>query len=268
MKKKGFSGMFTVLGMIGLFYGCSQESLDTYDSSENSIYFGMENKSSAYSKVFLDTTVFSFGDHENITDTTVMIRVNALGGYFYEPREFEFEVVDSLTTAKEGIHFTLPETRKGVIPAEATCGYIPVHITYNADMKNRAMWYLVLQLKPNRYFNLDLKLEYVDKNNDEYVQLTRHCIGISARIQQPESWFRVAEFFGTFSSDKYKLINMVCGLTKEDWEVMQRNIGEVYWIAVRNYLQLRIDAGDPVMEEDERTGRKQIMVVTGLTGIN
>lgn len=252
---------------IGLLGSCSKEGLETYESGRNSVYFGVENKIKTNPNVFVDTTIFSFGDHELVQDTILMIRVNALGDFSSVDREFEYEVVDSLTNAIEGTFYTLPEARC-VIPAGSTCGYIPVHVYYSNEMKKLPMYYLVLQLKENVNFNLDLKLEYVDKLNDKYVQLTRHWVGISSRIQKPASWYKVEQYFLSFSSDKYKLINGLCHLTKEDWVDMQFYIAEAYWVAVRNYLQQQIDAGQPVMEENERTGRKQIMKVKGLTGVN
>lgn len=255
--------------LLGLFIcylsGCSQEGLDTYDLGETSVYFGVENTNASQSNVFVDTTIFSFGDYSNITDTTLYIQVNALGGLSPVDREFEFEVVDSLTTA-EGF-YTLTGT-KGVIPAYSTEGYIPVRLTYSEEMKKRPMFYLVLQLKPNANFNLDLQLEYVDKTNDKYIQLTRHCVGVSSRIQKPKMWYVVEQYFLDYSSDKYKLINELCHLTKDDWTTMTFYIGEAYWVAVRNHLQKCIDEGNPVMEENDRTGRKQIMKVRGLTGVN
>lgn len=267
MKKSIFLGLSMFWAGISLFVGCSQEDLDTYDTSRNSIYFGMRNPSSATKNEFVDTTMFSFGDYENITDTTVMIWVNVLGGMVSEPREFEYEIVDSLTTAIEGVHFTIDGKGKGVIPGKAVGCYIPIHIIYSDGMKDRAAWYVVLQLKANANFNLDLKKEYVDKNNGTYIELTRHWVGMSARIQKPQRWYRVQQYFLDFSEDKYKLINQLCHLTKDSWDNMQFYIAEAYWVAVRNYLQERIDAGDPVMEKDERTGRMQPMKVKGLTGI-
>lgn len=266
MKKKEI--IYTAAALVSMFCwgGCSTVGFDTYDTAQNSVYFGMTNPNTSQKNVFVDTTVFSFGEFEKVTDTVIYIRVNALGGFFDTDRTFEYEVVDSLSTAIEGDIYTLPE-KTGVIPANATCGYIPVRMHNTAALKKRAMFYLVLQLKPNENFNLDLKLEYVDKVNNNFVQLTRHYVGISNRIQQPESWYKVSGYFLDFSSDKYKLINELCHLVKEDWETMQFYTAEAYWVAVRNYLQERIDAGEPVMEEHPRTGRKQIMKVKGLTGI-
>lgn len=237
--------------------------LDTYEPGETSVYFGMKNGNRSLPNVFVDTTVFSFGEYTNLTDTTVNIQVNALGGISMEDREFEFEVVDSLTTA--GGFYTLTGTT-GVVPAGETCGFIPVRLTYSDKMKKQPVFYVVLQLKPNANFNLDLKYEYVDKVNDKYVELTRHYVGVSSRIQKPKEWFRVEQYFLDFTSDKYKLINQLCELTKKDWDSMNFTVGESYWVVVRNYLQKRIDDGDPVMEEDA-LGRKRKMVVKGLTGL-
>lgn len=267
MKKKQL--IFMGLLGIGIYFlgGCSKVGFDTYDVSESNIYFGMENTKKSQKNVFVDTTVFSFGEYENTSDTTIYIRVNAMGGLSEVERTFEYEVVDSMTTAKVGEFYELPE-KTGIIPAGSTCGYIPVIIHNCNSMKDRATWFLVLQLKPNQNFNLDLKQEYVDNNNQQYVELTRHWVGMSARIQKPASWVHAAEqYFLEFSSDKYKLINQLCHLTKSNWDNMQYYLAEPYWIVVRNYLQKKIDQNDPVMERNERTGRLQIMKVKGLTGV-
>lgn len=127
--------------------------------------------------------------------------------------------------------------------------------------------YLTLQLKPSTDFTLNLKQEYVDKENGKYVELLRHWIGVSSRVQKPVSWYRVESFFLDFTSDKYNLINELCHLTKNDWDSMQSYLAEAYWVAVRNHLQVNINAGTPVMERNERTGRMQVMKVKGLTGV-
>lgn len=269
MKKSRFLVWCTVVAsLILLFSRCSKDGLDTYESTENSVYFGMENPTKATKNVFVDTTVFSFGDHEGVTDTIINIKVNALGGFFNRPRPFDFEIVDSLTTAIEGKHFTLSIEGQGVIPANEVCGYIPVRLTFTDDMKDKAMWYVVLQLKPSEEFSLDLKREYVDVSNDQYVELTRHWVGVTSRIQKPQRWYQVEQYFLDYSSDKYKLINEICHLEKKDWDDIKFYVAEAYWVAVRNYLQENIDAGHPIMERNERTGRKQVMKVKGLTGIN
>lgn len=265
--KKRFIYSGILLAGICLWGACSEVGLDTYQPDQNSVYFGMLNGKRSEKNVFVDTTRFSFGDYENTPDTVIYIRVNALGGVSTVDRTFEYEVVDSLTTAIEGVFYTLPE-EACVVPANQTFGLIPVHIYYSTQMKASPMYYLVLQLKPNEYFNLDLKLEYVDKTNKQYVQLTRHWVGMSSRIQKPAKWFQVEQYFLDFSSDKYKLINQLCKLNKTDWDNMAFYIAEAYWVAVRNYLQEQINAGTPVMEENDRTGKKQIMKVKGLTGVD
>lgn len=138
MEKKGLWFMVILTaGLLGMG-GCSKINLDTYNTSECDIYFGVENTNKGKKQVFVDTTTFSFGDYKDLPDTVVLIRVNALGGVSAQPRTFEFEVVDSLTTAIEGSYYTL-DGYTGVIPANATCGYIPVHLYFRDDMKNQAM---------------------------------------------------------------------------------------------------------------------------------
>lgn len=266
MKKIAWILTGILLPGVYLLGGCSQEGLDTYDTSRNEIYFGMENRNKSQANVFVDTTVFSFGEFPNTPDTVIYIRVNALGGISAADRTFEYEVVDSLTTAQEGTFYALSETT-GVIPADSTHGYIPVQIYNKVDMKKKPMYYLTLQLRENENFSLGLQQEYVDKLNDKYVQLTRHYVGMSVRVQKPANWYKVENYFLTFSEEKYKLINELCHLTREDWDNVRFYVFEVYWITVKNYLQDQINKGNPVMEEDMRTGRKTPMKVNGLTGI-
>ncbi|MGL5682248.1 MAG: DUF4843 domain-containing protein [Marinifilaceae bacterium] len=246
--------------------GCSEVTLDKYNGEENSVYFGMINTNPSKKSTFLDSTTFSFGEYVDLSDTTIYLRVNAMGDVYDVDRSFEYEVIDSLTTAVADVFYSLPE-RVCVIPANETCGYIPVKLHSCDEMKKRSMYYLAIQLKPNNNFNLDLKFEYVDKTNKQYVELTRHWLGMSMKIQKPASWFQVEPYFLDFSGDKYRLINQLCKLTKEDWVDMQFYNAEAYWVAVRNHLQKNIDAGTPIMEENDRTGKKQVMKVRGLTGI-
>ena len=75
---------------------------------------------------------------------------------------------------------------------------------------------------------------------------------------QPFYWMLAGTYFGTWTVNKFLVVNMVCGITTEDWDTANIMEGSpvqlgrftTFAFTVQAYLQQMADAGTPVTERD------------------
>ncbi|MDE5422864.1 DUF4843 domain-containing protein [Ancylomarina sp. DW003] len=115
-----------------LFHGlfsCTQDDTMTYGDL-NYIYFEEE----AVDGVF-PSTYFSFVFEEDaLTEKMLELPVIAAGKLAENDRLFSYQIVDSLTTAVEGVHFTIDPASQ-IMPANAVEGNLLVKLLKTADME-------------------------------------------------------------------------------------------------------------------------------------
>ncbi|EIM75115.1 hypothetical protein A3SI_14109 [Nitritalea halalkaliphila LW7] len=90
-------------------------------------------------------------------------RVNLFGGLHDQDIEIEARIVESATTAQEGVHFNLPQGRMVRIPAGEAFGFVTVEIP---ELTNTQAVRLVFELQPteevrasanNRRIGIDIR---------------------------------------------------------------------------------------------------------------
>lgn len=251
-----------VLMMLGT--ACSEDLLETYDTAQSHIYFGIENTERGAKSSFTDTTVVSFARYdEDLTELEWDLRVNVLGKYSETARKFDFEIIPEGTTAESGKHYELL-ANQGTVGGTEVCGYIPVKLL-KKDLALKTTYYIHFRLKENADFGLALEKEYVDLQNDKTVNLREHVLAVTCELAPPVTWELASSYFLTFSTKKILLINQLCNKTMDDWDNMQLYILEPMWVRVRNYLQDQINKGTPVYEDEiDKYGNQVKMRVQGL----
>lgn len=245
---------------------CKESELITYPDGENSVYFGVENPNKSTANRFTDTTRFSFAElAPNVKDSVITITVNALGNLADYDRLFEYTILKDGMTGVEGTDF---ERVKGatVIKAGQVSGTIKLKLKRTAEQVFTAVT-IRLQLIENSEFALDLKRETVDAINNKYVSLIEHTIVCADFVSEPSRWSQHGNL-GDFTSDKYVLINQLCGLEAADWErSMIPSDRDVIWVITRNHLQSQIDRGLEFAVKERIPGGTRYMRVGGLKGL-
>lgn len=130
-----------VLVIATMMFAACEEHYLKYDTSYNGIYFTK------------DTLVYSFGvSPVEYKEHTFNIPVAIMGGTSNKTRIIDFEILQDLTTAVNGVHYTIGEA---VIMPDSVAGYIPVTV-YRSKLEGSYPEYtrykLALQLVANNDF--------------------------------------------------------------------------------------------------------------------
>lgn len=240
-------------------FACSEEALDTYPTDDNGVYFGVLNTVKSEKNVYTDKTEFSFAEYKG-DEYVIELRVNALGNFASYDRPIDFQIMADSTTAIEGTDFARV-AEPNLIKANETGGVIRLKLMRTAKITSTAMT-LRLKLVENSEFSLPLPFEMVDVINNKYIHLNEHKITFFDFISEPARWKDIPNL-KAFSPDKYRLVNDLCNLTKDNWVAFFPAEGMLRWIRIRNYLQQKIDAGTPVTEK-RMDGTVGYMSVEGL----
>ena len=220
------------------FAACSKEEVPLYDT-ENVHFIEFVAPTE-------DTASFSFMFHPEVAaggayDLAIPVRI--LGQRQDRDREFTVTVVDSLTSATEGKHFSMPEKlvfRAGLF--EDTM-YVKLHRT--ADLKTVKV-------------TLGIRIE---NSNDFYAgqSSNRESIWvISDQIAQPAWWTTYATdryesveymFLGEYSDKKYGLLIEVTGVS--DWTDLSTDERRVLALQLKRYLAAQHAAGNTVYEDTD-----------------
>jgi hypothetical protein len=209
------------------FAACSKEEVPLYDT-ENVHFIEFVAPTE-------DTATFSFMFHPEVEAGAaydLAIPVKILGQANAKDREYKVTVVDSLTSATEGTHFTMPE--KFVFRAGLFEDTLFVKLHRTADLKTVKV-------------TLGLRIE---NNNVFYAGQTTYRESIwviSDQISQPAWWTTYATdryesveymFLGEYSDKKYGLLIEVTGVS--DWTDLSTDERRVLALQLKRYLAKNI----------------------------
>jgi hypothetical protein len=190
---KSFVNYLFVAASALLLFACKKSTISTY-SGMDAVYF---NNTADSSKITFAYDVLSK------TDSIIKVRVNTTGPVADHDREFKLTFIDSNTTAKKDVNYTLL-TDKLVIKAGEVFTSLSFKLYRTSDLVSKT--YLInLLLEPNDNFTTDYSWEWVSLNLKTWRPLLRYTITFDDIFSQPKNW-QVA-FFGTFSRTKLNLVS-------------------------------------------------------------
>lgn len=250
----------------GLF-SCTEDTLITYQGEPDNtsgIYF---QRTGSYvvgtpNVTYIDSTVYSFaGVHDSIRTATVNVQVRILGNLSDIDRPFVVKIAEdaSQTSAVEGVDFTI-DYNKCILPAGQATANVPVRIIRTQKLTSSTLR-LKISLEENEHFKLYIK-EYKASNvwnqTARNIDATSYVIRFAEQYSRPSYWTLFGgTYFGTWTPEKYKVVNDVAGWVPDDW----KNAGmagskvtggrfDYVARAVQAYLQQMADNGTPVKEKD------------------
>lgn len=193
MKKSKFTiFLLPLLAIVGILCSCSSNDDFLYQSQDN-VYFNFAD--STASKIS-----FTFAYTPMLTQDTIFVPVKISGKRVSTDRFFKIVVVDSLTTAKPGVHYK-PLAEKYLMPADSGAIAVPI-IIYNTDpLLNDSTLTLGFALQPTG----DFQIEFPDK--------VKGSVSFSNRLEQPSWWIYWMGQLGTYSRTKHQLFLISSGTT-------------------------------------------------------
>ena len=245
-----------------LFGACQEDDIMLFDREEAGVYFQYGDQTRLYinSEAYYDTLSYSFSTAlDTVTQMVLETRIRTMGKVRDYPRPVKLVVDEELTTAVEGVHYTL-DFNDAVIPAGEGEIMFPVTFLRAEDLMGKRVQ-LVLKLEDNDYFKVyfnEQKNTNVYTAVGEQIMANRFKFVVSEIYTEPFYWgFFGENILGPWSVAKFRFVNNVCEIPIEDWEnwgvdgsKVQAGRFPVYGIMVRNELQRLADAGTPVLDDD------------------
>ncbi len=223
------------------FTACSKEEVPIYDAEKsNFILFTYPEES--YS-------IFSFSFHPEVEangSIEIAVPIEIMGMAKDYDREYKVTVVDTMTTAKQGVHFELPE--KCIFRAGQYVDTLFVKLYRKADLKTEELKFA-------------LRLE---NSSDFYAgqpEYRTNLFYINDMMSQPEWWDSSVNnyFLGYYSNKKYELLIRVTGVS--DWTGVSDGERKVLALKLKRYLAAEKAAGRTVYEEPDEMGQVEEMSV-------
>lgn len=179
-----------VTGLCAAFMmGCTENERMRYENKP-CVYFSSVTEA--------DSIPYSFA--AIIKDTaTLSVPLKIIGEAINKDRVIAFKEAPT-STAKAGVHYSLPETEVKV-PAGEVVAEIPIKV-YNKELNNGSVS-LVLQLVPNADFDLG----YNDR-------LTARVV-ITNQLVKPSYWRILSIYYGAYSKAKHRLCIQIQGFDFE-----------------------------------------------------
>lgn len=181
-------GWLIVLGM-GVCVACSTHDYLRYDASQTDRLYMISQ----------DSTECTFDSYRLLDSMDAKVEIHLLGSPRDYDREIMIEIVDSLTTAEEGLHYRLDD--KIILKAGEIVAYIPLIFYRKKDPELYAKRVSVgLRLKENEHFKL------VPGVGDAALRV----IPVVARAEEPWWWndeynnYRYEVYLGPYSETLYK----------------------------------------------------------------
>ena len=253
--------LFTAVIFVFSFWGCDEEEIETFSSDDAGIYFQRVSSyvSGGTTEYYADSLVYSFASADADTkSTTLSATVRTMGKVVDYDRPFKVVVDEEGTTAVEGVHYVI-DLDTLVIPAGKSSVNVRLIFNRTEDLLEKTVR-LALRLEDNEYFKCYFP-EYKNTNSytatGDMIHGTLYVFSVSEMYTEPWYWSFGINYFGSWTSKKYVIVNQVCGLTPEDWSQagiagtkVQYGRFSFFASAVQRYLQEQADAGTPVLDVD------------------
>lgn len=250
----------TIFFSLLVFMGCEKKDIDVFTTDDTGIYFQRSSSYSGSTQNYSNSSSFSFASLDASVEYSILsASVRTMGKVADYDRPFKVVVDEEQTTAIEGVHYTL-NLDTCYIPAGESSANVRVTFFRTEDLMDEEVR-LTLRLQDNEYFTC-----YIDeyKSTNSYTATGVQLSGTSFRFivsemyTEPGYWTSLGtSYLGTWSARKYSVVNSVCELTDDDWEVAGQSGAKValgrfnfFALAVQAYLQEQADAGTPVLEAD------------------
>jgi len=238
-----------------LLFACKKEGLHTWDAGNN-IYFNYKtgvDTSRGQLGFVVDSVYFTFAySAESVTDTLFPIPVAVTGAPAGSNRTYKV-VVDSGATAIEGKHYSWPPL---VIRAGRVTDTLFMRFNRTADLRQGTVK-MRLHLVPNENFGTDIH-RMPEHSYTDTINIIQFRITLSDILTAGDDWDSYyADYFGTFSEKKVRLMNRVVALPLNFWAAGTGGLsGEkiayavYYATTMARYLTTQAAAGNTIYDED------------------
>lgn len=185
---------FTII-LCTAFNACTIDEIDTF-STEDYAYFDIDDQEGKligdYGYILQQYT-FALESDQNTTEKTVTYPVTFAGSPKSNDRYVSVVVIDSLTTATEGLHFDLMSDSENIIPAGEMIGKMALKVYKTEDMDTER-YQIALNIVDNDLINAGPKKKLL--------------LTVSNQFEKPNWWYDDPwsnEYIGEYTVTKCRL---------------------------------------------------------------
>jgi hypothetical protein len=223
-----------------LLFAC-EKNIATY-SGETNIYFSNSSDSAKISFAY---------DQAVKKDSLISVRVYAMGPVSDADREFKLTIVDTLTNALPGTHYTLLNDPV-VIKAGEAFANLQFRLNRTSDMKAKS-YYISLLLEPNVNFITNYSRDWLNLNQKTWRQLLMYTIKFDDILSQPKTW--IVSVYGAFTRKKLYAISEFFELELPIWNItgaggIPATMIGTYGKVFQRYLNDEAARGNVILDED------------------
>jgi hypothetical protein len=184
MNMKNLNPLYVLLLWISAFTACTGNSDYIYESQQDNIYFNFEDSRN-------NRILFSFADTSlDVVEITLFLPVKISGNRLPINRNFRIELIDSLTTAKAGLHYA-PLADKYTLPADSGTFQLPITLYNTDDILQDSTLVLSVRLVESEDFSIGFPRS-ISAN-----------IVFSSRLEEPDWWKYWVSELGLYSRAKH-----------------------------------------------------------------
>ncbi|MBR5351278.1 MAG: DUF4843 domain-containing protein [Prevotella sp.] len=215
------------------FGSCKENEYEGY-TGKASVYFQLDPSNWNYSG---DSIFYSFVG-KNTDEATVQILINLLGNPSPQDRIVKIHVDESLTTAKEGLHYATLQNEYIMKSGEMQIS-VPIIVYKKDEGLNSKAVVLALQLDESADFDL------------QFPNRTTAKLFISNIISKPSYWDSsyLTWTFGTYSNRLMEIIVMIAGRTMPE-TASKYNEEKQFWNNVATLVKQYLTDNYPVYDEN------------------
>lgn len=253
--------------LVGLLIcSCSEDKIMQFEETTPMIYFQqnagttLNNNGLVTQRRYRDSMIYNFaGANDLVISSNINMPFLLLGLPKDYDRPVNFKLNETLTTGVEGVDFEI-DYQNGKLSAGKMSGNIIVKLIRTQKLKKQTLR-VAFDLIPNDHFQLALE-KYNNTNTWQSANtlISGHTFKIifSESVAKPSYWNSYgAEFFGTWTPEKYEIVNNTMGWTISNWGNAGQasspiGYGTLGYAAFKTqiYLQAEADAGRPQKETD------------------
>ncbi|WP_421918574.1 DUF4843 domain-containing protein [Marinifilum sp.] len=154
--------IFSIILLL-VFISCDKDEIMTYEGDDY-LYFTNVDEDGNYPEYF-NNFVF---DDEAVTEKNITVPIFLRGMLSNADRNFKISVVDTLTTATEGLHYTIIQNDQ-IVPANSIEGTASVKVMKTEDM-NENEFSIGIQIESNENFDTTANTVVILKITNSFSQ--------------------------------------------------------------------------------------------------
>lgn len=210
---------------------------------------------------YRDSTTYSFSTAPaQFTSASVRFVVSTMGSQTNYDRPYKM-VIESAANTVEGVDYSI-DRNDFTVNAGSSSDTVIVTLLRTQELRQKEC-FLKLSIQPNEHFEIPIekyKSTASYSSPGDTLSATSFKIRYNEKYTQPNYWgWYGADYWGTWTVDKYLLLNEIMGWAVSDWSYAGSSgakiaLGKFDYSArlMRKYLQEKADNGEPVI--DSATG--------------